>query len=157
MGGDGAGVLCTSALVIPRFGIIWVRTMPYPSFPLTKRRLTIEPQARRCMEHLGITADEVLTTMNAWESSSVVATAPMTANTVATSPETAEEIPAFYEAERTFPEHHLTLTVDFSTSMKPRPGKPTIVSATVHWVSSHAILEDREPLPERELNYPLTG
>jgi len=126
--------------------------MPYPSFPLTKRRITIEPQARRCIEHLGITADEVLMTMNEWESSSVVATDPLTANTLAAYPETAEEIPAFYEAERPFPEHQLILTVYYSTSMTPRPGKPPIVSATVHWVSSHAIREDSEPLPEREPN-----
>ena len=126
--------------------------MPYPSFPLTKRRLTIEPQARRCMAHLGITADEVLITMNEWESSSVVATDPLTANTLAAYPETAAEIPAFYEAERPFPEHQLTLTVFYTTSMTRRPGKRPLVSATVHWVCSQAILEDREPLPERELN-----
>ena len=112
--------------------------MAYPSFPLTKRRLTIEPQARRCMAHLGITADEVILTINEWESSSVVATDPLTANTLAAYPETAEEIPAFYEVERTFPEHHLTLTVYYTTSMTPRPGKRPIVSATVHWVSSQA-------------------
>jgi hypothetical protein len=104
------------------------------------------------MEHLGITADEVLMTMNEWESSSVVATDPLSADTLATYPETAEEILAFYEAERPFPEHQLTLTVYYSTSMKPRPGKPTIVSATVHWVSSHALREDREPFPERKPN-----
>jgi hypothetical protein len=104
------------------------------------------------MEHLGITADEVLTTMNAWESSSVVATDPKAADTLATYPETAQEIPAFYEAEKDFPEHHLTLTVYFSTSMTPRPGKPPLVSATVHWVSSHVLREDREPLPKREPN-----
>ena len=109
------------------------------------------------MEHLGIMAKEVLTTINEWESSSVVATDPLTADTLATYPGAAKEIPAFYEVERTFPEHHLTLSVYYSTSMKPRPGKPTIVSATVHWVSSYAIREDRGPLPERELNYPLTG
>ena len=113
------GVLFTSALYIVRFAIIRVRTMPYPSLPLTKRRITIEPQARRCMEHLGITADEVLITMNEWESSSVVATDPLTANTLAAYPETAEEIPAFYEVERTFPGHRLTLTIFYSTSVKP--------------------------------------
>jgi hypothetical protein len=112
---------------------------------------TTDMGPRRCPNH-GLTAEEVLTTMKEWESSSVVTTDPLTANTLAAYPETAEEIPAFYEAERTFPEHQLTLTVYFSTSMKPRPGKPPIVSATVHWVSSQAILEDREPLPERELN-----
>ncbi len=124
--------------------------MTYPS--LTKRHITIEPQARRCMAHLGITAAEVVMTMHEWESSSVVATDPLTANTLAAYPETAEEIPAFYEAERTFPEHQLTLTVYYSTHIQPRRGKPNPVSATVHWVSSHALLEDREPLPDREPN-----
>ena len=126
--------------------------MPYPSFPLPKRRLTIEPQARRGMAHLGISADEVLSTINEWESSSVVATDPLTANTLAAYPETAEEIPAFYEAERTFPEHDLTLTVFYTTSMTSRPGKRPLVSAIVHWVCAHAILENQEPLPEREPN-----
>jgi len=104
------------------------------------------------MEHLGITVEEVLMTINEWEASSVVSTDPITLNTLATYPDTAEEIPAFYEVERTFPEHHLTLTVFYTTSIRPRPGKPTIVSATVHWVSSQDIREDREPLPEREPN-----
>jgi hypothetical protein len=100
--------------------------MPYPSFPLTKRRITIEPQARRCMEKLGITEAEIVATVNEWESGWVVATDPLTANTLAAYPETAEEIPAFYEAERTFPEHDLTLTVYYTTSMTPRPGKRPI-------------------------------
>ena len=125
--------------------------MAFPTTPLTKRRITIEPQARHCMETLGITAEEVVTTMNEWDSSSVVATDPKTADTLATYPETADEIPAFYEAERAFPEHYLTLTVYFSTSMKPQRGKPNLVSATVHWVSSQALREDWEPLPERKL------
>jgi hypothetical protein len=144
MGGNTWG-----ASSIVHFAIIRVRTMPYPS--LTKRHITIEPQARRCMEHLGITADEVIMTILEWENSSVVATDPMTANTLAAYPETADEIPAYYENERAFPEHHLTLAVYFSTSMTPRLGKPTIVSATVHWVSSQAILEDLEPLTAGEL------
>jgi hypothetical protein len=108
--------------------------MLYPS--LTKRRITIEPQARRCMAYLGITDEEVVLTMHEWESSSVVATDPLTANTLAAYPETAQEIPAFYEVERTFPERHQTVAVYFSTSMKPRPEKPPIVSATVHWVNA---------------------
>jgi hypothetical protein len=124
--------------------------MLYPS--LTKRRITIEPQARRCMEHLGITDVEVVMTMTEWESSSVVATDPVTANTLATYPETAHEIPAFYEAEKDFPERDLTLTVFYTTSMTPRPGKPPLVSAIVHWVCSQPILEDREPQTARELN-----
>ena len=126
--------------------------MAFPTTPLTKRRITIEPQARRCMAHLGITVAEILATMNEWESGWVVATDPLTANTLAASPEAADEIPAFYEAERTFPEHHLIQIVYYSSHIQPQRGKPNLVSATVHWVSSHALREDWEPLPERELN-----
>jgi hypothetical protein len=89
--------------------------MAFPTKPLTKRRITIEPQARQCMEHLGITDEEIVATVNEWESGWVVATDPRTANTLAAYPEAAEEIPAFYEAERTFPEHDLTLVVYYSS------------------------------------------
>ena len=131
--------------------------MTYPRTPITKARLTFLPQARYCMDKLGITEDEVLTAMTEWESSSVIATDPKTANILATYPETVHEIPAFYEAERDFPERNLTLVVYFSTSIQPRCGKPHRRSVTVHWISSNALPEDREPLfppipPARELN-----
>jgi hypothetical protein len=126
--------------------------MAFPTTPLTKRRITIEPQARQCMEQLGITDEEIVATMNEWESGWVVATDPRTANTLAAFPEAAEVIPAFYEAERAFPEHNLTLVVYYSSHIKSQRGKPSIVSAIVHWVSSNVLREDREPLPEKLQN-----
>jgi hypothetical protein len=104
------------------------------------------------MATLGITEDEVFTTMMEWERSSVIATDPKTADILATSPETVHEIPAFYEAERDFPERHLTLVVYFSTSIQPRRGKPHRRSVPVHWVRSNALPEDRAPLAVRELH-----
>jgi len=87
-----------------------------------------------------------------WETGWVIVTDLMTANTLAACPETADEIPAFYEAERTFSEHHLALIVYYSSGIKSQRGKPNIVSATVHWVSSHILPEAREPLAKRGLN-----
>src|SRR5205823_4190849 len=110
--------------------------MSYPGTSITKGRITFLPQARYCMEKLGITKDEVITTMTEWESSEVIATDPVTANILAAYPATENEIPAFYEVERDFPERHRTLAVYFSTSIHPRLGKPPRRSVTVHWVSS---------------------
>ena len=102
--------------------------------PFTKRTVTIQPQARDCMQKLGISEAEVLTTINEWESGDVEATDPIAAHTLAAYPETAAEIPAFYDSERDFPERNQTISVKYSTSCKQRRGT-TIVIATVHWVS----------------------
>jgi hypothetical protein len=119
--------------------------MSYSSTPITKGRITFLPQARSCMDKLGITKDEVVTTMIEWERDEVVATDPVTANILAAYSETADEIPAFYEAERDLPERNLILAVYFTTSIQPQRGKPPRRSVTVHWVSSQALPEDREP------------
>src|SRR5947209_18262400 len=88
------------------------------------------------MQKLHISEDEVLTTINEWETGDVSATDPLTANTLAAYPETANEIPALYESELTFPERNQVMSVTYSTSMKQQRGK-TVVYATVHWVSVH--------------------
>src|SRR2546423_650008 len=76
----------------------------YSMIPFTKRTIIIQPQARRCMQKLGISEDEVLTAINEWESGEVDATDPQTAQTLAAYPETEAEIPAFYDSERDFSE-----------------------------------------------------
>src|SRR6266568_9180732 len=102
--------------------------------PFTKQTITIQPQARLCMQTLGISDDEVLTTINEWESGKVDATDPTTAQTLAAYPETEEEIPASYDAERDFPQRNQIINVKYSTSFKKYRGK-TIIKASVHWVS----------------------
>src|SRR5438132_586482 len=46
----------------------------YSMATFTKRTVTIQPQARLCMQKVGISEDEVLTAINEWESGEVDAT-----------------------------------------------------------------------------------
>ena len=109
--------------------------MSYPQFPFKMSDITIQPQAKLCMQKLHITEEEVLTTMNEWESGDVTATDPITANQFAAFPELENEIPALYEQQRDFPERNLTIVVTYSTTIKTRQGKRKIC-AHIHWVST---------------------
>jgi hypothetical protein len=101
------------------------------------------------MQKLGISIDDVLTTINEWESGEVDATDPNTAQTLAVSTETEEKIPAFYDYERDFPERNQIINVKYSTSFKQWRGKTSIIAA-VHWVCVRPSLlaqfsEDTQP------------
>jgi hypothetical protein len=108
----------------------------------TKSTITIQPQARLCMEKLGISQEDVVTTITEWESQNVIATDPNTANTIAIYPEKADDIPAFYISERTLYDRNLTLIVYSSTSIKSHQGK-TKITVAVHWVSVQPPLDSR--------------
>ena len=107
----------------------------------TKRTVTIQPQARLCMQKLGISEDDVLTAINEWESGEVDATDPQTAQTLAAYPETEAEIPVFYDSERDFSERSEIINVKYSTSIRQRRGKTRIL-AIVHWVCVRPSLAD---------------
>ena len=91
------------------------------------------------MQKLHITEEEVLTTINEWESGDVTATDPITANQFAAFPALENEIPALYEQQRDFPERDLTIVVTYSTAIKTRQGKRKI-RANIHWVSTRLLL-----------------
>src|SRR5437588_2190613 len=102
--------------------IIPLISMSYPRIPFKTSEITIQPQAKLCMQKLHITEEEVLTTINECESGDIEATTPTEANTLAAFPKTAEEIPAFYSSERTFPERNSVIEVKYSTTIKKQQG-----------------------------------
>jgi len=108
--------------------------MYYPIIPFKKSEITIQPQAKLCMQKLHVTEEDVLTTINEWENGDIQSTTPAEAQTLAEYPEKADELPAFYSSEKTFPERNITLCVTYSTSMKKQQGKIKI-HASVHWVA----------------------
>ena|SRR5579872_2139919 len=115
--------------------------------PFTKHTITIQPQARLCMQKLNITEEDILTTINEWESGETSATDPATTNQLILYPELANEIPALYEEQRGFPERNITIVVTYSTTIKTHQGKPSI-RANIHWVSTH---EPPAPIPPAPL------
>jgi hypothetical protein len=121
--------------------------MSYPQIPFKMSEITIQPQAKLCMQKLHITEEEVLETINEWESGDIEATTPTEANTLAAFPETADEIPAFYSSARTFPERNIIIAVKYSTTIKKQQDKVKI-HASVHWVSTRPPLELSNDLSE---------
>jgi len=114
--------------------------MSYPTKPFKKGEITIQPQAKLCMQKLHVTEEDVLTTINEWENGDIGSTTPEEALTLAEYPEKADELPAFYSSEKTFPERGITLCVTYSTSMKKQRDK-TKIHASVHWVAAQPPLD----------------
>jgi len=109
--------------------------MSYPQIPFKKSDITIQPQARYCMQKLNLTVEDILTTINEWESGETTATDPTTLLRLTEYPELENEIPALYEEEKDFPERNITVVVFYTTTIKKQQGK-TKIHASVHWVST---------------------
>jgi hypothetical protein len=126
--------------------------------PFTKHTITIQPQARLCMQKLNITEEDILTTINEWESGKTNATDPITANRLAANLELENEIPALYEEQRDFPERDITIVVTYSTTIKTRQGK-TSIRANIHWVATQVplatIYSPTEPEADRDWLEPM--
>jgi len=114
--------------------------MSYPSSPFKKHEITIQPQARLCMQKLHITEEEVLTTINEWESGEFEGMTPEEADELVAFPESADDIPAFYSLERPFPQQQRVICVTYSTSIKKQRGKRKI-HAHIHWVNTRPPLD----------------
>jgi hypothetical protein len=114
--------------------------MSYPKIPFRKSEITIQPQAKLCMQKLHVTEEDVLTTINEWESGDIQSTTPEEGQILVEYPEKADELPAFYVSDRTFPERGITLCVIYFTSVKKQRDK-TKIHASVHWVSTKPLLD----------------
>src|SRR5882762_5413318 len=114
--------------------------MSYPVTPFKKSDITIQPQAKLCMQKLLITEEEVLTTINEWENGEDETATLAETQTLTEYPEKAEEIPAFCTSERTFPERNIIICIKYSTTIKKQQGK-TKIHASVHWVSTRPPLD----------------
>jgi hypothetical protein len=114
--------------------------MSYPQIPFKMSEITIQPQARYCMQKLNLTVEDILTTINEWESGEVIATDPTTLMRLTEYPELENEIPQLYEYEKDFPERNVTVTVYYTTTIKKQQGK-TNVHASVHWISTRLPLD----------------
>ena len=114
--------------------------MPYPQIPFKMSEITIQPQARYCMQKLNLTVEDILTTINEWESGEAIATDPTTLMRLTEYPELENEIPQLYEYEKDFPERNVTVTVYYTTTIKKQQGK-TNVHASVHCISTRPPLD----------------
>jgi hypothetical protein len=110
----------------------WYNRSAMPLY--TKRTVIIQLQAKACMDKEQVSFEEVLETMNEWESGSVDCTNPTEAVRLAAYPEVEdkERIPTLRTDEKDFPNRCITVT--YTTSFKTRKGK-IIKYATVHWVA----------------------
>lgn len=101
---------------------------------LTKHTVILQPQAQYCIEKERVSVEEILETLNEWESGDVQCTNIKEMMRITEYPETDDEehIPTFCEMEKDFADRRVT--VIYSMSYQKQAG--TILKyATVHWVS----------------------
>jgi hypothetical protein len=98
-----------------------------------KRTVTVQPQARYCMEKERVNFKEVLETMNNGDSGKTDCTNPQDAHRLAAYPEVEdkEHIPTLNTDEKDYADRRVS--VIYTTSFKTNAGK-TIKHATIHWV-----------------------
>jgi hypothetical protein len=107
----------------------------------TKHTVTLQPQAQYCMEKEHISVEEILETLNEWESGNVQCTNIKDLMLITEHPETEDEeqIPTFCEMEKDIADRRMNVT--YSTYFHEQAGKK-IKYATVHWVSVSPLLTD---------------
>jgi hypothetical protein len=120
----------------------------------TKDTITIQPQARACMEKEHVSFAEVLETLNEWESGDVQCSNIAEMMRITEYPETedAEHILTFCDMEKDIADRRISVT--YSTSFEEHAGK-TRKYATVHWISVMPRLAESSPTDQpHELSDP---
>src|SRR5438270_9593803 len=100
----------------------------------TKHTVTIQPQAQACMEKERVSFEEVLETLNEWESGDVQCSNINEMMRITDYPETeeAEHILTFCDMEKDIADRRISVT--YSTSFQEHKGKIRKCAA-VHWIS----------------------
>src|SRR5712675_1813338 len=102
--------------------------------PFTKHTINPEGGTFYCMDKLNLTIEDILTTMNEWESGMETPTDPITLNRILENPKLENEIPQLFEAEKDFPDRNISITIHYTTSIDSRTPTPTVL-ANIHWIS----------------------
>lgn len=87
------------------------------------------------MYKLKLTEEDILTTMNEWETGESTAINTNVLNDILNNPELENEIPQLIEDTKDFPDRNISITVYYTTSIDRATPKPT-VRASIHWVST---------------------
>ncbi len=107
----------------------------------TKRTVTIQPQAHDCMLKENVSFEELLETLNEWESGDISCSNANEGGVLAAYPSLEDEqcIPTLQTREKDFASRRVYVT--FTTSFQKQAKKMT-KRATIHWVCVGPTLSD---------------
>ena len=117
--------------------------------PFTEKTIYLEGAAHYCMQKLNLTIEDILTTMNEWESGKETPTDPATLNRILENPKLENEIPQLIESQKDFPDRNISITVHYTTSIETRTPTPT-VRANIHWISTGSLTNPIQSIVKRD-------